>query len=399
MKEVFIIITDMGSGGAQKSLLSFFQALERTGKTNDYNIDLVVVNPKGIFMNQIPDYVNVIQAQKTLAWMGVESGDEYLKNNFSLLGLYGKIKFGINKKFNPWYTKLNSEQKLWASWNTLIPNVKKKYDIAISYLNGYPNYYVIDKVQANKKVLWIHNEYQKLKYNINYDEIYYNKCDEIITISKECLDSFTEIFPQHKNKISVLENISLSSDIIDKSKSFVPEEFENYAGLKLLSIGRLNEQKGFDFAIEAAKILLDKGMDFKWLILGEGPDRKKLESLINEKGIEKCFLLLGIKDNPYPYIRYTDIFLQTSRFEGKSIVLDEAKILLKPIVVTNYPTVYDSIENGITGTIVNMDGNEIAEAVIDIENNSEKAEQYIENLKKMNSGNESEIQKYMSIML
>ncbi len=399
MKNVFIIITDMGSGGAQKSLLSFFQALEAVGKTADYNIDLVVVNPKGIFMDQIPDYVNVIKADTNLIWMGVAKGEDYLKDNSSFVGMLGKFKFALNRKFNPQYKNYNEEQKLWASWEALIPKLDKKYDIAISYLNGYPNYYVIDKINAEKKVLWIHNEYQKLKYDCSFDRGYYEKCDEIITISKECLDSFTEVYPEYAGKISILENISLSSDIISKADEFIPEEFVGYNGNKLVSVGRLTEQKGFDYAIEAAAILKQKNIDFKWFILGDGPDKGELSSTIVNKKLQDNVILLGIKENPYPYIKNADVFLQTSRFEGKSIVLDEAKILLKPIIVTNYPTVYDSIDDGITGIIVNMDPQKIAEAINELLNDEECKKKYIENLKVMNTGNENEIQKYISIML
>ena len=337
MKSVFIIITDMGSGGAQRSLLSFFKCLETLDVRKDYSFDLMVVHPKGIFMDQIPDFVNVIKADPRTIWMGVDANEPYVKENFSLAGLYGKIKCYISKKLKLYKKTLNSEQQLWASWSKLIPENKKEYDIAISYLNGYPNYYVMDKAKAAKKVLWVHNEYQKLNYDLEYDRRFYKECDEIITISNECVISFVNAFPEFKNKISILENITVSSEIIEKSNQYVPDELKCDKSLKLVSVGRLTQQKGFDLAIDAARLLKDSIPDFLWLILGDGKDREALRERIVSNQIEDNVKLIGIKDNPYVYIRNADIFVQPSRFEGKSIVLDETKILQKPIVVTKYP--------------------------------------------------------------
>jgi len=399
MKSVFIIITDMGSGGAQRSLLSFLKCLEATGNHEKYSIDLMVVHPIGIFYDQIPTYVNMIKPDRSVIWMGVGFKEVYLKDNFSLLGLFGKMKSFFDKKLGSSAKTLNSEQQLWSSWKGLIPNNKKQYDVAISYLNGYPNYYVMDKVVAEKKVLWIHNEYQKLNYDREFDIRYYHDCDEIITISQECVNSFLEIFPDLGKKISILENISVSSEIIVKSRLYIPDELVGVNRLKLVSVGRLTDQKGFDIAIDAAKLIKRKIPDFLWIILGDGPDYSVLTEQIIKNEVQENVKLIGIKDNPYVYIKNADIFVQTSRYEGKSIVLDETKLLLKPIVVTKYPTVLDSIEDGVTGSIVEISPEGIAEGIISLAENKERQKYYINNLEATNKGNEKEISKYISIML
>ena len=359
----------------------------------------MVVNPHGIFMDQIPDYVNVIKPDRSTIWMGVATHEPYVKRNPSVIGLYGKTKCYLNKIMGLFPQKLNSEQQLWLSWCELIPKNKKRYDVAISYLNGYPNYYVMDKVIADKKVLWVHNEYQKLNYDAEYDRRFYHDCDNIITISDECVNSFVEIFPECKSKISILENISLSSEIVKKSNMYIPEELDCNDKIKLVSVGRLTQQKGFDLAIDAAKLIKSIIPNFVWIILGDGQDRDYLAKRIIDNGVEDNVKLVGIKDNPYVYIKNSDVFVQTSRFEGKSIVLDEAKILQKPIVVTKYPTVFDTIIDDVTGLIVDINAQAIADGITRLVSDKEARNRYVNNLKSINRGNEEEINKYISLML
>lgn len=162
-------------------------------------------------------------------------------------------------------------------------------------------------------------------------------------------------------------------------------------------MGRLNVQKGFDIAIEAAKIVRDRGIDFVWYILGEGELRNELLGLICRYNLENHIKLVGIKENPYPYITACDLFLQTSRFEGKSIVLDEAKILCKPIIATNYATVGNSINNGVNGLVVDMNAASVAEAIIRLSSDREEMQRYSNELKQEAHGNVDEIQKYMKL--
>lgn len=398
MKKVLIVIHDMESGGAQKSLASFLRCMCMNGADKNYEIDLIVAKPTGIFMKQIPEAIHLIETPKELLWLGTPSKHKILKEHFSVKGFMGKAMYSLKRKMHRFDAKLNEEQKLWASWKNIVPEYPKKYDVAISYMNGFPNYYVMEKVKAQKKVLWIHNEYQKIGYEPSYDRKYYEDCDEIITISEKCVNSFLEVYPGMEKKIHILENITLRDDILERGKAEKAPEFSR-SGYKFLSVGRLSEQKGFDLAIEAAECLKRQSLEFFWMILGEGPEREKLQALIDEKGLQDCFLLAGIRENPYPYINDCDIFVQTSLYEGKSIVLDEAKIYGKPIVVTDYPTVYDSIVDGKTGLIIKREAEAVAEAITKYINNPALCERFATNLLNENNGNESELNKYIDIML
>lgn len=372
-KKMIIVINNLLCGGAQKSLVSLLNCLSQ----ECYDLDLLVLNPANVFFNTIPEWVRVLEPPKELRAMYLSKEKIFLSNlhiGLLLKSLWGKCSIKIFKK-----KELDDVQNLWKIWRKLIKKLDQEYDLAISYVDGFSNYFVIDKVSAAKKILWVHNEYEKLPYNADYDRTYFVQADALVTISEACVKSLNRIFPECINKTHLLYNISSSEMIWQMSDRGKPFEYEGKKNI-LISIGRLNEQKGFDLAIKASRILQNNGLSYDWFIIGEGELEGNLLNQIRIMGVEKHVHLLGLKKNPYPYIRYADIFVQPSRYEGKSIVLDEAKILHKPIVVTNYDTVYDSIEHGINGSICCFEENELADSIADLIRNIEKMKFYSKNL-------------------
>jgi glycosyltransferase involved in cell wall biosynthesis len=182
-----------------------------------------------------------------------------------------------------------------------------------------------------------------------------------------------------------------------KRMAQTPIEFEK-KGIMLVSVGRLNVQKGFDVAIESCKILIDKGLDIYWYILGEGDERAALERKIVENGLEDRFILLGIKENPYPYVNVADIYVQPSRFEGKSIAIDEAKILAKPVVVTNFPSVADQIVHLENGFVTQMTAESIADGIAELVANSPLCDKFTKNLLAEKPDTTGEIEKLYRII-
>ncbi len=393
-KKLLITIHNLNAGGAQKSLISFLN----TTPQNRFDIYLMPFHNIGILQNQVPKHVNIISSPSPVKALTSSITTKIYWKNFSLKNTILKITFIIliaiksNKNYS-------YNQNVWNLWKKFVPTLHSNYDIAMSYIDGFSNYFVIDKIKAKHKILWIHNDYNKLPESHLFDLNYFKKANYIITISPTCKKSLNSNFPSILDKFKVLPNISSNELISNMAEERVKDPiFENGKGFKLLSIGRLNHQKGFDKAIDVADALKKQGHTFCWYIIGEGPLKKELLKKINDLNLNNYFYLLGLRSNPYYYLNKADVFIQPSRYEGKSIVLDEAKILCKPIVVCNYSTVYDSIENNKNGIIVEFDTMAIANGISSLLINSKKCIQLSEQLKKENVSNENEITNYLSLI-
>ena len=395
MKKILIVISNMGIGGAEKSLLSFLKSLTASAHNAQYRIHLMVVAPGGALHTQVPEAVVSAEPSKALRWLGMGFGKQLLTEYFSVDCAVGQLKWFAKKAFRQFPKEWNVQQQLWENWKDRIPAVTEEYDVAISYNDGYTGYFVMEKVTAKKKVLWVHSEYQKLKYDPEYDRPYYEKADAVVTISEKCRECILQEFPQCN--VSVLENITIAQDVLDQSVAGTADVYGSQ--FNLLTVARLNPMKGVDIAVDAAKLLKASGVEFCWLVIGDGPEREHLQEQIQNAGVEDCFRLLGSRDNPYPYIKNCDILVQSSRVEGRSIVLDEAKILEKPIVATNYTTVSDSLTHGVTGWIVDMTPEAVAQGIMHLWENTPLRNRLQENLRQLSKTNEPLLQRYMDVML
>lgn len=352
--KLLFVIPSLDAGGAEKSLVNLLTELDYT----QYEVDLFLLAKNGIFQKQLPDEVQILDSPKLLQWFALPTVQSFWK--FFITGkwklIYHKLKFIQNVRR---YKDANlAEQKNWKHFKHFIPSLTKTYDAAIGYLEKTSNYIVADRANAKRKIGWIHNDYKKLGLSKEIDADYFSKLDLVVSVSEECVESLKVVFPQFADKFELIENISSIDQLYKKSNVLI--EYQ-YPTCFILSIGRLSKQKNFPLAIETCKLLKSKGIHLQWLVIGEGELRMQLEQQIIEAGLENDFILLGLKVNPYPYIKNAFIYCQPSLFEGKSIAIDEAKLLCKPIVVTNFSTVYDQISDGQTGLIAEMAPESLAE--------------------------------------
>ena len=385
MKKILFIMNNLNCGGAEKALVSLLKTIDYS----KYEVDLLLFKQEGIFLKQVPKQVNILPEPFGYKYydMSVINATIELTKNGKILDAIRRLRaFFIYKSEKDTY---RCGQKVWPYISKMFGKLDKKYDVAIGYLENNPIYYCIDNVYADKKIGFIHNDYDKLGLNPIGDRAYFNKLDNIVTVSEECAEVLKQRFPEYKEKVRVMYNIVSPSIINDMAK----EKIElNNAEINLVTIGRLNYQKGYDMAIEACKKLIEKGYDIKWNILGEGKERVNLENLIKKYNLEDRFILLGIRENPYPYILNADIYVQTSRFEGKSIAIDEAKILNKPILVTNFSTVKDQISDGKEGSIVEMNVDSIVIGLETLIKDKSLRDKFTKNLSTEKLGTEQEIQ-------
>lgn len=388
MKKILIAIYNLYAGGAQKSLISFLNTIPK----DKYVIDLFLLNKDGLFLSQVPEFVNIIEGDKTFQSIHHSLFDQkfFSVQDFSLWGkcLFSRLQ---SKKLK----NLHREQSHWKTWKTYVNSLPEEYDCAIGYVEGVMNYFVMDKVKAKRKILWIHNVYTSLHYNISFDFDYFNQADYVVTMSESGVQSLQACFPSIKSKFIVLENISNGNLIKKLAKEPIKEEeFNEFNGLKLLSIGRLMDQKNYPLAIATAAELRKRNIKFLWYVIGEGFDRPILEALIQKESLENCFKMIGLRSNPYQYMQIADMIVMTSKFEGRSIALDEAKILNKLIVTTNYTSATDVVTNGKTGLICKMTPQAVADAICELNSNKSLATHIISQLQVENWDNTNEVEKY-----
>lgn len=390
-KKIVFVIPDLGAGGAEKSLVNLLNTLD----FNSYDVDLILFKNAGIFLSLLPKEVTVISMV----------GDFYkftepLKSSFLFFIKRGKISLIYARLMYVFSNfilkdKVKAEQIGWRFIKKSIVPLPTFYDAAIGFLEKSSIYFVVDCVNAKKKIGFIHNDYTKLNLNSDFDAPYFSKLNAIVTVSDECAVVLKSVFPEEKEKVAVIHNI-VSTSLIQK----MADEKITIDTSKpiLLSIGRLHTQKGFDMAIDAAKILKDKGVLFQWIILGEGAEKKSLELKIAKYNLQNYFLLIGLKENPYPYLKAATIYVQPSRYEGKSIAIDEAKIMQKPIVVTNFTTAKDQINDKVNGWITSFDANELANAIVILLNSKAIRDELSLNLSKEQLSTEGEILKFYSLL-
>ena len=382
-------MSSLRNGGAERSLVNLLQLFDY----QKYEVDLLLFQEEGIFLEQLPNEVHILHDCDILHVL-------YAKGNNRIKGIKHPLltfdhywgTFWARKKTESMYA---SRQYRWEHYyKDRIPSIKtKKYDVAISYLHGEQLYYLVDKVDAKRKIAWIHTDYSKLNALEEHDLKYMRQVDSVVSISNICVETLCKTFPSIKEKFCMLPNLTSSSSIKYLAEKEYPKE---YGGdeFKIVSVGRLIHLKGFDMAVDAASILKENGLKFSWFILGDGELKTELNMQIKNKNVDDCVFLLGATDNPYKYMDGADILVQTSRYEGKSVVLDEAKILGKPIVVTNYDTVKDQVNDN-EGVIVNMSSEAIAAGIMKIIPRIDEIHTY---LNAHEYGNQDEIYKYYQLI-
>ena len=382
-KKILFLIGNLESGGVSKSMVSLLNVIDR----NKYEISLWVGNPSGIFYDLLPNDI-VLLSDKRISFLleGMQGLLPLLKrgNFFLFLGSLLRIV-------------LSRIDKGYAGWllSQLMPVIiDVEYDMIVDYNGQHQLYYMVDKLRGKKKVSFFHSDYSKWPYYYKLDRKYYPRVNHIFTVSEICVQSLKSYFTCQSEKIGLMENIT-SPLLIDKLSEECVSDFSG-DWIKILSLGHICAAKGSDLAIKAAALLKKKGMNFKWYFVGKEVD--DFHNLIEQCGVKDNSVYLGLRANPYPYLRQADIYVHPSRFEGKSIALDEARILCKPIVVTNFSTVKDQFENRVNASICEMTPESLCYSIVELSTNNKLRESYKLFLSEHVTDNSDEVEKLYQIV-
>lgn len=345
---IFISIHYLELGGAERALLGLLESLTQT----QHQVDLFVYSHQGELMSYIPAGINLIPEHTTYAALEKPLKTVFFSKqcNVAIARLWAK--------FTNWWDNRHLKGENIAIFDELgrasvkvLPSLEYlgEYDIAISFLT--PHYIVRDKVNAKKKIAWIHTDYSTVVVNSKRELPVWASYDKIVSISPDVTKAFLGVFPSLKDKIIEMEN-PLPIELIRKQAKEFDASPEMPGKIKLLSIGRYCTQKNFPGAVAVMAELCKLRDDVVWYIIGYGGGEQEIREAIIKHNMQDKFILLGKKSNPYPYIKACDVYIQPSLYEGKSITVKEAQLLGKRVAITNYPTAHSQINHGVNGVIL-----------------------------------------------
>jgi glycosyltransferase involved in cell wall biosynthesis len=390
-KTILFVIDSLNSGGAEKSLISLLSLFD----FEKYNVDLLMFSVEGLYLSLIPEKVNIIEVPDFMVKQKCDFKTLLWNRDFKDLSIRLRTTLSLRNPVKK--KKMHSAQIIWQCASQEINNMNKHYDFAIAYSQGLPTYFVAEKVNAHKKLCWINTDYKKALYNKKFDKGYYQLYDKIIAVSDYNKEVFIKEMSSAERKTTVIYDI-VSPKLIKLMASQEGGFYDNFNGMKILTIGRLVDVKGYDLAIKASYKLKNEGILFKWYAIGEGIKRTKYEKMVREYGLQDYFFFLGTHQNPYTYLKQCDIYVQPSRFEGYGLALAEARLLEKPIVATNFTVVHNQIKDRENGIIVNTDSEAIYKGIKEIIADNNLKEFLCKNLRKEHVGTEDEIDKVYSIL-
>ncbi len=342
----------MELGGVERSLLGLLNSLDY----DQWDVDLFLYGHNGPLFEHIDPRVNLLPEVKELAYLRASFGEKL--RHKCIYSAWLRLKDALLSPFRP-----IDFDRTWAQvMRKCVTPLDKEYDLALSFF--LPFDLMAERVKADRKIGWIHTDYSVEKYNHDKLLEQYQKCDRIAAVSEACANTFTTCFPSLAGKVMTVENSLPTGLIRAQAKENITDMPKK--GVSLLSVGRYCTAKNFDNVPDICARLLKMGHDVTWYIIGFGPDEELIKQKISEAGMEDRVILLGKKDNPYPYMAACDVYVQPSRYEGKAVTVCEAQLLGKPVVIARYPTSATQLEDGVDGVIVPQDNEGCARGIADL---------------------------------
>lgn len=368
MKNVLIVADSLSMGGLEKTLIDLCNNLDYT----KYNVDLYLFNEGRDLLPKLNEKVGLLPDSPYFANVFNrpvgQSVKELIKQKQFALAFYRVLRF-IKARF-----KMMGLSSLdWHFQKKTMLKINKEYDSAIAFAEGSACYFVADCIKAKVKSMWIHTDISKIITNKKLDNMAFTVANSICTVSNNSANALKENYPDFADKIKVFTLPSLFDFERLEKLSQEPNEMSKDS-VNILSVGRLVELKGFHLCVPACKKLIDEGYNIKWYVVGDGPQREELESLINKNNLQEHFILLGSKTNPYTYINSSTICVQPSSYEGLGLVIYEEKLFKKAVVASNIPAFLEMIEDHTNGLIIERNSESIYKAVKELLSDKELLE-------------------------
>jgi glycosyltransferase involved in cell wall biosynthesis len=364
-KKILFVINTLGRAGAEMALLGLLTALEG----EDCELYLYVLLEQGELLGQIPPSVKLLNDRFASVSVHTKEGVSQMKKHILRAsfshGSLAKNFFPMTKRVISMIRqgKIRSDKLLWKLISDGAKRLPDTYDLAVAFLEGGSTYYVGEHVKARKKAAFVHIPFQIAGYSKELDGACYEYFDRIFPISESVKENFLAIFPEYADKTRLFHNFvnpKWMRQMAEKGQGFT----DDFDGLRILSVGRLMFQKSYNYSIDTMALLKAEGVPVRWYVLGDGDEREKLETQIRENHLTEDFLLLGATDNPYHYFAAADLYVHITRFEGKSVAIQEAQVFGLPIVASNCDGNKEQIIDGVDGLLCEIEPHEIKEAIV-----------------------------------
>ena len=347
-KRVLFLIDSLTCGGAEKSLISLLPLLDYS----QIDVDLLMFKRGGVFEKYVPQQVRVISHR--LYGSGFV---DRLSQRLHQMCFSWNLRFG---------KKRHGAETHWRAMHQAVMPLERQYDVAIAYQQGMPTFFLATKVNAAKKVAWINADVLAAGYDMDYCKQFYDKMDAVVAVSQKLFDLLSVRASWMQDKLHCVYDIINPEVVRTLAQEQVTDMNPVGDALSIVTVGRLTKPKNHLLALDAAHILKENGLDFKWYFVGEGEMRTAIEQRIADLGLAENVILLGLKENPYPYMAKADVYVQTSAFEGFGMTIAEAKMLQRPVVSTNFDVIHDQIVDHQNGLIADMTPQNVAEKILEL---------------------------------
>ncbi|EMI9090644.1 glycosyl transferase [Bacillus cereus] len=361
-KKILFMVINMNIGGTEKALLNMIAEIPK----DKYEVTILMLEKKGDFLNFIPKGVRIEDVKDY-------EEIQYILNKPSRLviaDLIKKRKIVKALQLAVLYviSKIMKERSVILKYCLQnYEDVYKNYDIAIAYAGpmDFISYFVANKIEARRKVQWIHFDIEKIYFNKHFVNKVYKNFQHVFVVSDLGKRKLIQTVPELINKTDTFFNI-ISPEMISKMANEGIGFADDFEGVRILTVGRLSIEKGQDLTISVLAKLKEAGYNVKWYCIGDGKERGMYEKLVKNYDVQGNYIFLGAVSNPYPFMKQCDIYVQPSRHEGYCITLAEARCFNNPIISTDFTGASEQIIHNHNGLIVQFDEQQMYDSIVQI---------------------------------
>ena len=360
-KKICFVLNNMNVGGTEKAFLNMVEFLPK----EKFDVTLLLLEQSGGFLPMVPDHVR-IETLPGYDRMKPEIMNPPLKV-IRREACEGKIFRAAGLALTHLIFKMTGDRTPYCRWVLKGVRNEEEYDYAVAYCGPFDliSVYVLYCMKARRKIQWIHFDVNKIQFNFVMYRKLFRKFHRICVVSEEARKNLIAVIPEFEPKTKTVRN-RISEEGCRRMADIGEGFLDGYEGLRIVTLGRLSAEKGQDIIPYVARILVDRGLEFRWYLIGDGKLRKRIEETSAEVGVADRISFCGTQINPYPFLRQADIFVQASVHEGYGIAIAEAKVFSLPIVSTHCTGVHEQLEGRENSRIVDRKDDEIAEAILEI---------------------------------